>query len=50
MTFFEPPDERKPRCCATLFPFASGGAAPFWTVLDRFIAGQADARALTLLK
>ena len=46
---FGTPDDLKLRSCATLFAFVSGGGAPFSIVLDRFFAGEADARTLALL-
>jgi uncharacterized protein (DUF1810 family) len=46
---FGSPDDLKLRSCATLFAAVSAGAAPFSTVLDRFFAGEADARTLALL-
>jgi len=47
---FGTPDDLKLRSCATLFAAVSGAASPFTTALDRFFAGETDARTLGLLK
>jgi uncharacterized protein (DUF1810 family) len=46
---FGAPDDLKLRSCATLFAQVSPPGSAFHRLLDRYFAGQPDARTLTLL-
>ena len=47
---FGPPDDRKLRSSMTLFELVSGPASPFAAALEKYYAGERDARTIELVR
>ena len=49
MEIFGYPDDIKLRSCATLFAFVSPSGSVFHRIIEKYFAGEPDARTLQLL-
>ena len=47
---FGPPDDKKFRSSMTLFDLASGPASPFAAALEKYFAGERDARTIEFVR